>query len=282
MADIKNYFPISTKRNLSDQSENGEEPKKLKEGSVGNKPESNEEVFSKTSNIVDPQIVTENRSVGDTLKDLQAKMIEMFMLAQKTNESQIKGEQQLIDLTKSVKFISEQFDAYEKDRKEKEEIIKNLEGKVNNLTETVAKLIKKADDQEQYSRRNCLLVHGLPENSRENTDDLVISMFKNEMDMEVFSDDIDRSHRIGKKKDDPNKVRPVIVKFTRYNVRSNVYRNKKRLKGKKLSITESLTKLRLEKLKEAKDEFGFKNVWSTDGRILFKDEGSDQTRVYYE
>ena len=75
-------------------------------------------------------------------------MVEMFKLAQKTNESQIKGEQQLIDLTKSVKYISEQFDEYEKDRKEKEEIIKNLDGKVNNLNETVAKLVKQADNQE--------------------------------------------------------------------------------------------------------------------------------------
>lgn len=281
--DIKDYFPISTKRVLSDQSENGEEPKKLKEGSAGENPGSNEEVFSEASNLEsNTEVVTENQSVEVTLKDLQAKMVEMFRLAQKTNESQIKGERQLIDLTKSVKYISDQFDIYEKDRKEKEEIIKNLEEKVSYLSDTVTKLVKKADDQEQYSRRNCLLVHGLPETSRENTDDLVISMFKNEMDIEIFSDDIDRSHRIGKKKDDPNKVRPVIVKFTRYNDRNKVYRNKKRLKGKKMSITESLTELRLRKLKEAKDEFGFRNVWSTDGRILYKEEGSDETRVYYK
>ena len=43
--DIKNYFRTSNERVLSDQSENGEESKKLREGSVGSKPESNEEVF---------------------------------------------------------------------------------------------------------------------------------------------------------------------------------------------------------------------------------------------
>ena len=83
------------------------------------------------------EIVTENQSVEDNLKDFKAKMVKMFKLAQKANKSQIIGEQQLIDLTKSVKYISEQFDEYEKDRKEKEEIIKSLEVKVNNLTETV-------------------------------------------------------------------------------------------------------------------------------------------------
>ena len=153
---------------------------------------------------------------------------------------------------------------------------------MNNLTETVAKLVKQADNQERYSRSNCLLVHGLSKTTLENTDDLVITLFKNDMDIEIFSGDIDRSHRIGKEKDDPNKARPVIVKFTKYNDRDKIFRNKKRLKGKKMSITESLTGLRMSKLKVARDEFGFRNVWSTDGRILYKEEGSDQTRVYDE
>ena len=78
-----------------------------------------------------------------------------------------------------------------------------------------------------------MLGHGSPKTTLENTDDLVITMFKNDMDIEIFSDDIDRLHRIGKQKDDPNKVRPVIVKFTRYNDRNKIFRNKKRLKGKK-------------------------------------------------
>ena len=151
---------------------------------------------------------------------------------------------------------------------------------MNNLTETVAKLVKQADNQERYSRSN--MVHGLSKTTLENTDDLVIKLFKNDMDIEIFSGDIDRSHRIGKEKDDPNKARPVIVKFTKYNDRDKIFRNKKRLKGKKMSITESLTGLRMSKLKVARDEFGFRNVWSTDGRILYKEEGSDQTRVYDE
>ena len=78
-----------------------------------------------------------------------------------------------------------------------------------------------------------MLVHGLPKTTLENTNYLVITMFKNDMDIEIFSDDIDRLRRIGKQKDHPNKVRPVIVKFTRYNDRNKIFRNKKTLKGKK-------------------------------------------------
>ena len=77
--DIKNCFPTSNKRVLSDQSENGEESKKLREGSVGSNPESTEEVFCEVPELeTNPEIVTENQSVEVTLKDLQAKMVEMF------------------------------------------------------------------------------------------------------------------------------------------------------------------------------------------------------------
>ena len=123
----KNYFPTSNKRVLSDQSEDGDESKKLREGSVGSNSESNEEVFREAPELdTNPEIVAENQSVEDSLKDLQAIMVKMFKLAQKTNKTQIKGEQQLIDLTKSVKYISEQFDEYEKDRKKKKKLLKIL------------------------------------------------------------------------------------------------------------------------------------------------------------
>ena len=125
--DIKDYFPTSNKRVISDQSENGDESKKLRKRSVGSNPESNEEVFHETPELnINPEIATKIRSVEDSLKDFPAKMVQMFKLAQKTNESQIKGEQQLVDLTKSVKNISEQFDEYEQDRKKRKRIIKNL------------------------------------------------------------------------------------------------------------------------------------------------------------
>ena len=125
--DIKDYFPTSNKRVISDQSENGDESKKLRKRSVGSNPESNEEVFHETPELnINPEIVTKIRSVEDSLKDFPAKMVQMFKLAQKTNESQIKGEQQLVDLTKSVKNISEQFDEYEQDKKKRKRMIKNL------------------------------------------------------------------------------------------------------------------------------------------------------------
>ena len=42
------------------------------------------------------------------------------------------------------------------------------------------------------------------------------------------------------------------------------FSKEKLLKGKGISITESLTSFRMKKLEEAREKHGFKNVWSID------------------
>ena len=70
--------------------------------------------------------------------------------------------------------------------------------------------------------------------------------------MEITIHDIDRIHRLGKHKLDNNVSRPIIVKFVRYKVRNRIFKTKKKLKGKNVSITESLTKRRVIELKKAR------------------------------
>ena len=44
-------------------------------------------------------------------------------------DSQTKGELQLLNMNKTINFISEKFDEFGKDRREKDEIIKNVSKK---------------------------------------------------------------------------------------------------------------------------------------------------------
>ena len=48
--------------------------------------------------------------------------------------------------------------------------------------------------------------------------------------------DIDRTHRLGKRKLDNNVPRPIIVKFARYNVRDRIFKTKKKLKRKMTAL----------------------------------------------
>ena len=72
-----------------------------------------------------------------------------------------------------------------------------------------------------------------------------------ELDIEIKENDLDRTHRIGNRNRKDGKPRAIIVKFTRYATRNKIYSNKKKLKGKKFLITESLTSRRYHLLKEA-------------------------------
>ena len=78
---------------------------------------------------------------------------------------------------------------------------------------------------------------------------------------------IDHSHRLGKPK--PTKPRPIIVKFTCYNIRSKIFSNKKSFKGSNISLTESQAQKRVDILNEARNKHGFKDVWTADGKILY-------------
>ena len=109
-------------------------------------------------------------------------------------------------------------------------------------------------------RRNYYLVHRKKENKGEDTDKLVLQTFINEMKIDIKLEQADQSYKIDslKKDCDNKKSRPITVKFIRYANRRNIFSDKKRLKSKTISNTESLTKKRLIKLKEAKEQYGFK------------------------
>ena len=137
------------------------------------------------------------------------------------------------------------------------------------------------DRQEQYSRRNCLLIHGITEGNQENTDDLALQISKEKLDIELTQRDLDQTHRIGKNDKKSNRPRQVIVKFIRYNDRKNSFSKKKQPKNSGISITESLTKLKMSKLAKAREEFRFSNVWTEDGRICYIGKGSQFPKTYY-
>ena len=92
--------------------------------------------------------------------------------------------------------------------------------------------------------------------------------------------DIDRTHRLPGKK--PNeKSRPIIVKFVRYNTRNLIFKNKKKLKGPRISITENLRAKRMKKLQTAIEEHEFKNLWTQDGKIMYWDAVGGRVKLYY-
>ena len=66
----------------------------------------------------------------------------------------------------------------------------------------------------------------------------------------------------------------------KYNDRKKVFSSKKKLKGKKITITESLMVTYIKKLNEVRERYHFKNIWTSDGKNLYKD-GLGKIKVDY-
>lgn len=267
----------STKRQLSDQSNNGDEPKKQRENGSQTEEISTcwDDVF-----LVGLEDSESNNPMIKFMKRLDAQIKDLFASTEITKNSQIKGEQHLNKVTESIDFIEKQFESFKKQLEEKDKKIAVLENNVTVLLKTVDDLYHQIDRQEQYSRRNCLLIHNVTEEKDENTDNTVLKIIQDKVEEPISIEDLDRTHRLGPPHG--NKKRPIIVKFSRYYKRNLVFKKKKQLKGQEISITESLTKRRMGELKDARSQHGFQNVWSSDGKILFKDVSDNKVKVFYD
>ena len=104
------------------------------------------------------------------LRSLEQQVKETFDLAKKSGESQIKGDLALKEVSKAISFIGEKSDAYEQEKRENEKILEELNGTVSKMKERIEEVEIEIDREEQYSRRNCILIHGIAENKDENSD----------------------------------------------------------------------------------------------------------------
>ena len=134
-------------------------------------------------------------------------------------------------------------------------------------------LREELDTMEQYSRRNCLAVHGIPE-TKEDSTDAVLHVFNGQLNY--------RSHRLGRFQPSSNKPRPVIVKFVSYATRRQVFSAKRRLRGSKIVITENLTKRRSDLLNRTRAQPDIKAAWTTDGRIVCLLENGEKRTIVTE
>ena len=68
------------------------------------------------------------------------------------------------------------------------------------IRESKTEYESKFDEIEQYSRRSCLILTDIKERKGENTDNLVLNALNNHLGIKQDLYEIDKSHRLGRKK----------------------------------------------------------------------------------
>lgn len=166
------------------------------------------------------------------------------------------------------------------------------------LKDKVMALERKVDDLEQYSRRNCVELQGIPEEKNETVMEIVKNVGK-ALNMDITDDMVDACHRVGNKQDSTaSRPRGIIVKFVRRfdkELLVSKRRDKKRdfstrhiglSVDKPIFVNKSLSPVRRRLLglaREVKKTRGVKYLWLRGGNILMrKTDGSPAIEIRSE
>ncbi|XP_037509563.1 uncharacterized protein LOC119386310 [Rhipicephalus sanguineus] len=121
------------------------------------------------------------------------------------------------------------------------------------LTSQQASIQNRLDDLEDRSRRDNLIIHGIPDarETWQQTEQKALDVLSTALGRKVSESEIERAHRLGRFT--PSKCRPVIIKFSCYKTRGIVLAARSNFKEKKMSVVEDFsvaTRLARRKLAE--------------------------------
>ena len=154
------------------------------------------------------------------------------------------------------------------------EEIKRLTKSEESCRDAVSRLERKADLQEQHSRRNNLRIHGIKERPQESTDDEICRL-ADQLGFKISAADIDRSYRVSAGGGNGNgaavdrsKDRPIVVQFGAYRTRAKFTQARSKLKGTGVYINEDLTAANQKLYHKVRHSVKVLRAWSIDGRIF--------------
>lgn len=174
--------------------------------------------------------------------------------------------------------------------------MKHQEESISSLKDNTDELYFLVDELQQYSRRDCIEINGIPKLEGENANQIVIEI-SSLIGVQLSQEDISIAHRLP----DTRKVKDrIIAKLVRRDKKDEIYKNRRKLqkktnkdipsvasslKGKpgRIHINESLTSYRrrlLGKINSFKKENHYKFLWTQNGKILLKQSETSSTYAF--
>uniref|UniRef100_A0A8D9AJ66 Endonuclease-reverse transcriptase n=1 Tax=Cacopsylla melanoneura TaxID=428564 RepID=A0A8D9AJ66_9HEMI len=121
----------------------------------------------------------------------------------------------------------------------KEELQAGIAPLIEKIKELETIVIQQREKIDKLERKRNIMVFNYEEKENENWETLeeaMLNLFKEDLGLTCRVEDLDECLRVGTKKE--GKTRPIKIGFTSYKKKLSVLRNKKKLKGTKISITE--------------------------------------------
>ncbi|XP_048002101.1 uncharacterized protein LOC125238724 [Leguminivora glycinivorella] len=132
-----------------------------------------------------------------------------------------------------------------------EETIKPIVEENKKLRIELQELNRKIETLDNNARRNNVILHGIPESQEEKFDQLINTVINtiHDLDVDLKITDINRVQRLGRRQENDNKIRPILLSTTSTQKKIEILRNKKKMK-QNTYITHDVSKKSLQERKE--------------------------------
>ncbi|KAG5868563.1 hypothetical protein JTB14_003246 [Gonioctena quinquepunctata] len=158
------------------------------------------------------------------------------------------------------------------------EKIGELENKLDKMNERIIQLVDNNQklqmelDQVQQDKK-IVRMYGIKETKNENILEVVQQIFTDKLSLDLDDRRNGSCYRIKSNQDGKGITKPIIVKFASSDDCRMVLRNKKKLKGSRVTITEDLTKSGHDIFVNLREIYGKRNVWTQSGKICILIDG---------
>ena len=153
----------------------------------------------------------------------------------------------------------------------------------NEMVQKTNLLVFQLGRQEQYIRRENILIYIVEENKEDKDDgEKVLLKIVDELEIDLEDNEMQRVHRLGQKRRDNENPRPIIARFVSYKKRNEFLTNKRELKNiegrQRVFVCEDLTPLRYKLLKYMQKSCSdtFTSCYTRNGNIKAKLKTSEK------
>ena len=241
-----------------------------------------------------------------SLRDIKNLLVNIQTTVASISRENKELKQELTDLKNSFAFYDQELQEIksklEKASTANTSLKKELDDTKKKLKQTNSLLDEQIDDSqkmwdefdalEQYTRKNSLEIHGIPENLYTDPESVVLKV-ASAINVAIKPEEIEISHKLQRAK---KGCRPIIAKFRSHKTKAKLYKERTKLRNVKVSdifesyasaiearegifINENLTSYRrhiVDKASQMKKAKILTSVWTLDGKIFVKCSPDDR------
>ena len=161
----------------------------------------------------------------EMLVDIQISIQSILRENKETRREVVQLKETVLEQKTTIALLNTSLASLEKQCANNGEDLVTARRTIEEQCEEIAELYELQDQLEQYTRKNSLEIHGVPESAYRSTEDVVLKLAQ-ALEVPVKFQDIEISHKLPKKG-----MKAIIVKFISHKMKTQLYKERVKLKN---------------------------------------------------